>query len=130
MIWYPSVDDIICLNILVLDMTDDKHPHRLLGSREAIQVIIDKVRKGENRGLTYQAALLMKELAGQHVFDGANHRTAYAAARSFLLRNGRQLRIKRWTEAYPFIKSVETRSIEEIKRWIEHGQEEDVPREP
>jgi len=126
MVWYPSVDDIICLNILVLDMTGDKHPYKLLGSREGIHAIIERVRREESKGPIYQAALLMKELVNRHPFDGANHRTAYAAAKSFLVRNGKRLQVKRWEDAYPFIRNVETCSIEKIQRWIERGQEEDL----
>jgi prophage maintenance system killer protein len=126
MVWYPSVDDIICLNVLALDLSDDKHPHKLLGVSEGIQAILDKVIREEARGLTYQAALLMKELVMLHPFAGGNHRTAYAAAKSFLRRNGRRLRIDRFSKAYPFIKDLENRSVGEIQDWIEHGGQHDA----
>jgi len=129
MVWYPSVDDVVCLNILVLDMTGDRHPHRLLGSREGIKAIVEKAKQQDGKGLTYQAAVLLKELAGHHPFAGGNHRTAYVVAKSFLLRNGGRLRVGDWKRAYPFIKDVESRTIEEIRRWIELGQEEDLRRE-
>jgi len=129
LVWYPSVDDIVCLNILALDMTGDRHPHKLLGSRKGIKSIIDAVRQEEDRGLAYQAAVLMKRLTGKHAFAGGNHRTAYLTAKSFIVRNGRRFRIDNFEEAYPFIKNLETTSIEEIKRWIEHG-EESLPRQP
>ena len=123
MVWYPTVDDVTCLNWIVLEMSRDKHPHKLLGSLEGIEAIIEKVECEEDKGLIYQAALLMKSLAGPHIFDGANHRTAYAVAKSFLKRNGRCFRVNTLKKAYPFIKNVETRSIDEIERWIEHGEE-------
>jgi len=122
MVWYPSVDDIVCLNILVLEMTGNRHPHRLLGSREGLQAVIEEVRREEARGLTYQAALLMKELAGLHAFAGGNHRTAYATAKSFLLRNGRHIRVKDFLDAYLFVKNIEYRSLDEIQQWIEQGE--------
>jgi len=50
MIWYPSIDDVIDVNIDCLDLTRDRHPHELRGSREGIQAIIDKVRRNENKG--------------------------------------------------------------------------------
>ncbi len=83
---------------------------------------MDKVVREEEKGLTYQAALLMKELVLYHPFASGNHRTAYAAAKSFLRRNGKRLRIERFREAYPFIKDLERRSIEEIQEWIERGE--------
>ena len=116
------MDDIVCLNILVLEMTGNRHPHRLLGSREGLQAVIEEVRREEARGLTYQAALLMKELAGLHAFAGGNHRTAYATAKSFLLRNGRHIRVKDFLDAYLFVKNIEYRSLDEIQQWIEQGE--------
>ncbi len=121
MVWYPTADDVICANIEVLDLTGDKHPHKILGSREGIQAVIDRVNR-EGGGLTHQAALLMRELVSIHAFDGANHRTAYIVAKTFLLRNGGRFRIDGLDVAYPFIKNIENKTIEEIQRWIEHGQ--------
>jgi prophage maintenance system killer protein len=76
MTWYPSVEDVIDANITVLDVGADKHPHKLLVVPESIQSVIDRVVEAESKGLTYQAALLMKELVNLHAFDGGNHRTA------------------------------------------------------
>ncbi len=118
---YPSVDDVIDMNIFALDLSGDKHPHKLLGSRERIQAIIQKVKTEEIKGLTYQAALLMKELVSAHIFDGGNHRTAYGIAKMFLRRNGRRLRVLNWGDGYAFIKDLRSKPIEEIREWIEHG---------
>lgn len=52
MVWYPEVEDVVCVNIEVLDLTNDRHPHKLLGSRRGIQIIIDKVKNREESGLT------------------------------------------------------------------------------
>jgi prophage maintenance system killer protein len=95
MVWYPSVDDIICANEIALDLTSDKHPSRLRRSRDSIQVLIDRVISEEAKGLNYQAALLLWGLADLHAFDGGNHRTAYVSAKTFLFKNGKRLR------AYP-----------------------------
>jgi len=121
MVWYPTVDDVICSNEIALDLTSDKHPSKLLRSRDSIRALIDRIVSEEAKGLTYQAALLMKGLADLHAFDGGNHRTAYLSAKTFLFMNGVKLRIGRWETAYPFIKNIESRPIEEIQRWIEHG---------
>jgi len=94
----------------------------MLGSREGLQAVIDKVRREEARGLTHQAALLMKELAGLHAFAGGNHRTAYATAKSFLLRNRRHIRIKDFLDAYSFVKNIEYRGLNEIQQWIEREE--------
>jgi len=121
MVWYPSVEDIICLNMLALDLSDDKHPHKLLVSPKGIQAILNKVIREEEKGLTYQAALLMKELVLYHPFASGNHRTAYGVAMSFLRRNGKRLKIERFREAYSFVKDLERRTVQEIQEWIERG---------
>jgi prophage maintenance system killer protein len=78
----------------------------------------------ERKGLTYQAAWLMKELVNLHAFDGANHRTAYLVAKIFLRRNGRTLRVARLDDACLFISQLETKTVELIQEWIEHGETE------
>jgi hypothetical protein len=94
-VWYPSVDDIADINITALDIGRDKHPHRLLYPRSGVQAVIDRVRASEDRGLNYQAALMIKELARSHLFAGGNHRTAYLVAKCFLRRNGKRFKVAR-----------------------------------
>jgi len=125
MIWYPSIDDVIDVNIDCLDLTRDRHPHKLRGSREGIQAIIDKVRQNENKGLSCQAALLMKKLVEYHPFDGANHRTAYIVAKMFLRRNGKRMRVAKLETAYPFIRNLGNKTLEEVQGWIENGTSEE-----
>jgi len=121
LIWYPSVDDVIDANILSLDLSGDKHNPKLLGSRKGIQAVLEEVKAAEEKGLTYQAALLMKRLVYRHFFDSGNHRTAYALAKMFLRRNGRHLRITRFEQSYEFIRRIGVEEIEEIQEWVEHG---------
>jgi prophage maintenance system killer protein len=108
---------------MVLDLTADRHPSKLVRSRNAIQEVIDDVKGSESKGLTYQAAQLMLALAKLHAFAGANHRTAYSVTKVFLRRNGKQLRGGTLKNAYPFIKNLGNKSIYEVQRWIEHGEE-------
>lgn len=122
LVGYPSVDDVIDANILSLDLSRDKHPPRLLGSREGIQAILNEAKAAEERGLSYQAALLMKRLVYRQFFDGGNHRTAYAIAKMFLRRNGRSLSVARFEQAYQFIRGIDGKDIDEIQQWIEHGR--------
>jgi len=121
MTWYPSVDDVIYANFTVLALGEDKHPHKLLRSRRSIQAVIDRLVQTERLGVKYQAAQLMKELVNLHAFAGGNHRTAFVAVCLFLRQNGAQMRVERFSDAYDFIRDVETKSIEEIQEWIEHG---------
>jgi|SRR5208282_3224464 len=121
MVWYPSVDDAIDMNINALDLTGDKHPHKMLGTKERIEAFFNKVKAEESKGVFYQAALMMKEFANGQVFAGANHRTGYGLAKMFLRRNDRKFRVNDFNAAYPFIRDIGNKGIDEIKEWIEHG---------
>jgi prophage maintenance system killer protein len=79
------------------------------------------VAQAESKGLTYQAAMLMKELAELHAFDGGNHRTAFVVTVLFLRQNGKRMKIGRFGDAYAFIRDLESKSIEQIQEWIERG---------
>jgi len=124
MTWYPSVEDIIDANITVLDISVNKHPHKLLVAPQAIQSVIDRVIEVEKKGLMCQAAYLMKGLVNLHAFAGGNHRTAYLVAKMFLRRNGKRLTVDRLDTAYLFISQIETKTVEQVQDWIEHGEGE------
>jgi prophage maintenance system killer protein len=125
MVWYPSVDDLIDINIMCLDLTRDKHPHKLRGSRKGLQSVLEAMAREEPRGLTFQAAFFMLKIAQIQFFDGANHRTGYIAAKMFLRRNGKRFRVEQWEAAYPFINNIETKTLEDIQKWIENGTTEE-----
>jgi len=121
MVWYPSVDDVIDVNVGVVDATRDKHPHRLLMSPLAIDSVLKRVRELELEGLMRQGAELMRALVVLHPFAGANHRTAYIVVKLFLRRNGRRPRIARLEDAYAFIGDIRRKRVEEIEEWLKHG---------
>lgn len=125
MVWYPSVDDVIDANITALELSGDRHPPKLRRSRKAIEALIEEVKSEEARSLTYQAAKLMRGLVHLHAFDSGNHRTAYAVAKMLLRRNGRHFRVEKLEQAYPFIKNIRNKTIEEVKEWIERGTAEE-----
>lgn len=121
MVWYPSIEDVVHANIAGLSFGGDRHPHELLRSRTAIQVVIERTRELESRGITFQAAFLMKELVRLHAFAGGNHRAAFLVALFFLRQNGRRLRVEDFKQAHSFISEIECRNIEEIQEWIMNG---------
>ena len=113
------------MNIMALHFSGDKHPHKMRSSRKAIQALLEKIRAGESKGLIYQAALLMKELVGAHIFDGGNHRTAYGVGKMFLRRNAKRFRVTDFKNEYSFIKNLGNKTLEEIQKWIRHGTDEE-----
>ncbi len=125
MVWYPTVNDLVFTNIMCLDLTADRHPHKLIGSVEGLQAIVDEVRAHEANGPIHQSAILMQRLVKYHPFEGGNHRTAYTVAKLFLKQNGRRFHVDRFETAYPFIKGITSKTLDEIQRWIEHGTAEE-----
>jgi prophage maintenance system killer protein len=118
MVWYPTPDDIILLDRLALRESRDKHPFKLLGTREGLQSMIDRIKEVERMGLSFQAARFMKDILLLHAFDGGNHRTAYMTAYNFLKMNGMEIRVVKRTIAEPFVKSLPEKSYEQIQTWI------------
>jgi prophage maintenance system killer protein len=108
-------------NFIALSLGNDKHPHRMRRSAESVQAVLDRVKEAEGKGLTYQAAMLLKEVVRLHAFQSGNHRTGFLVACLFLMRNGRRMRIERFGDAYAFIRDIETESIEQIQEWVESG---------
>jgi death-on-curing family protein len=121
MIRYPTVDELIETNKIVLRVTRDKKPHRLLAMREGIQAKIDETRGFEHLGITYQAAYLMKSLVASHPFDGANHRTAYLATLFFLTQNGKSLQKENPLDVEAFMAEIGQKSVGVIQKWIEEN---------
>ena len=70
MVRYHSVDDVIDMNINALDLSGDKHPSKMLGSVAGIRAILEKIKAEESKGLTYQAAVIMRELVRAPIFWG------------------------------------------------------------
>jgi len=123
MTWYPSVDTVIRANKRALAEGGDRHPHKLIRSRQAIQTVIDETRMMGRAGLIGQAAHLMLKLVLLHAFAGGNHRTAYLVVKMFLRNNGKRLEIESYEDAYSFITHLENKTLEEIQEWIGHGTE-------
>jgi len=91
---YPSVDQIVEYNVLVLNVIKVKKadaPHVL--SREKLAHAIAECRKTDG-GLYKKAAVLMRALVKAHAFASGNRRTAFVAAKGFVLANNGRFAIK------------------------------------
>lgn len=85
---YPSVEEIIEFNILVLGLLKVKKAdkHNVL-SRQKIVVSLEKCGKAAG-DIYLKGALLMRSLASAHAFASGNRRTAFVVAKDFVVRNG------------------------------------------
>ena len=116
---YPSTVDVIEANKIALQLTLDKHPHKLIRSAAGIQHLIDEIRKDEAKGLTYQAARFIKQFTVEHFFGGANHRTAYLITLQFLTQNGMRLKTEQPKAVDEFMNEIGAKEIEKVQEWIE-----------
>jgi prophage maintenance system killer protein len=119
MVYYPTATEVIEANKIALNVTRDKHPHKLTGSAKGIQHLIDDIGRDEKKGLTYQAARFLKELVTYHAFDGGNHRTSYLVTLLFLVNNGQAIRSQPARVMDEFIEDVQAKPIEEVHEWIQ-----------
>jgi prophage maintenance system killer protein len=116
MVWYPTVDDVISANKIIV--RKEKHAHRLRRSTKAIQSLIDDIKTRESLGLTYLAARFLKELVHLHAFDGGNHRTAYAITNLFLIQNGIRVRTVPPAISYKFVRTIQAKDVNEVQAWM------------
>jgi len=121
---YPSAEEIIGFNALVLDAIKAKKsdaPKTL--SKQKINDAIEACEKSE--GDVYsKAAVLMSGLVRVHAFASGNRRTAFVAAKSFVIANKGEFKVKDEPEQAKVLLGIREGyySLDEIKEWIQHGK--------
>ena len=121
---YPSPERIIEYNLLALELIKVKKadsPKVLSMSR--IREIIEECENKEGDVFDKSVALLTG-LVRKHPFASGNRRTAFIAAKDFVLRNHSRFGIKDDPEYAKVMRGVREHyySDEEIKEWIKHGK--------
>jgi death-on-curing family protein len=121
---YPSVEKIAEFNLLALALIKVKKgdAHQVL-SHSRIKGAIEECQNTE--GDVYKKAVaLLKALVKRHPFASGNRRTAFIAAKSFVLSNGGSFRIAddpHYARAMQGIRE-DYYADEEIMEWIRHGK--------
>ena len=123
-ITYPSVDDIIEFNALMLSIIRVKKAdqHKVLSEGK----IADCIEEAEDcEGDLYdKAAVLMFMLVKNHPFASGNRRTAFVTAKEFILKNKGKFKIPDDPLYARVMIGIRERyySTEEIKEWIKNGK--------
>ena len=121
---YPSVEEIEEFNILVLSIIKVKKADKpQVLSHSKIREAIAECEDAE--GNVYaKAATLMKGLVKKHAFASGNRRTAFVAAKSFVLANGGSFRIADDPTYARVMQGIreDYHTDAEIMEWIEHGK--------
>ena len=124
MVSYPSVDEIIELNLLALTVIKvKKADSQKVLSKSKLHEIVEgcKNREGD---IFDKAVVLLKGIVQKHAFASGNRRTALVVTKHFLTTNGHKLNIP----GNPANARVMTGIREhyytdaEIKGWIQHGK--------
>jgi len=121
---YPSVERIVEFNLLALTLIKMKKgdAHQVL-SHSKIREAIEGCRN-EDGDLYKKAVALLKALVQKHAFASGNRRTAFIAAKSFVLSNGGSFKIAddpHYARAMQGIRE-DYYSDEELMEWIKHGK--------
>ncbi|MFH1649656.1 MAG: Fic family protein [Candidatus Woesearchaeota archaeon] len=122
--WYPSVDEIVALNSFVLRRIVVKRADspRLLSYTKLVSVI-ESVQN--TKGSVYaKAAVLLLGLVQAHVFASGNRRTALAAVKEFVVRNGGQFAVENVPKEASTLVGIREGfyTLEDISAWLKHGK--------
>ncbi len=121
---YPSVEKIIELNILALNLIVAKKADR--AEVKSRQKIIEAINETENKaGDIYDKAMVLaKGLIQKHAFASGNRRTAFLAAKYFLLENKQKFGPKDDASQSKVMLGIREHyySDQEIKEWLKDGK--------
>lgn len=120
---YPRVDDIITLNILTLGLYPVKRRdrHEVL-SEARIRDVLEQVKSARG-GVYDKAAVLLAGLVRAHAFASGNRRTAFVAAKRFVLDHNAKVKISDDPLNARVLLGIREGyySHDEIREWIENG---------
>jgi len=127
---YPAEDDIISLNLLALSIIPAKKSDKAeVLSKAKITSALDACKNFDG-DIYSKAAVMLTSLVRAHAFASGNRRTAFLAAKEFLLNNGAKFSIKDDPHHSRVLLGVREGfySIDELKEWIQHGKIRDFKR--
>ena len=123
-ITYPSVEQIIEFNVLVLELIKAKKADRAeVKSKIKILHAIEACK--EDIGNIYKkAAVLLLELVRMHPFASGNRRTAFIVTKDFLLENNAIFMVPNDASNARILLGVREGfyTSEEIADWLKHGK--------
>jgi death-on-curing protein len=115
MVNHLTVDNLIDLNRVLISQFGDGPSG--VKDKGTLEFIIDKAEMAKN--LQKEAAILLYEINTKHPFWGGNKRTAFEAAKIFLLSNNIRLKVI-FEEAVEFVTEMAKgkRSYQQTVEWI------------
>ncbi len=120
---YLSEEDVIAFNRVALDVLRVKKADRPeLRSRQKLGAALEACRSHEG-SVHEKAAVLLSRLVKAHAFASGNRRTAFLAAKEFVLANGGRFAVPDDAKNAKTLQGIreDFYTVEEISRWIEDG---------
>jgi death-on-curing family protein len=121
---YPSPERIVEYNILALELIKVRKADRpKVLNLPALRSVLDDCESAQ--GDVYdKAVVLLRGLVQKHPFASGNRRTAFIAAKDFLLRNNAKFGVKDDPGYARVMQGIRENfySEDEIKEWIKHGK--------
>ena len=124
MVKYPSVEKIIELNLLALSMIRAKKADQAcVLSRGKLSQALEESKNFEG-DIYDKAVILLKGIVQKHAFASGNRRTAFLAAKYFLMANKAAINVEDKPENARVLLGIREGyySGEEIKEWIKNGK--------
>jgi death-on-curing family protein len=120
---YPTVDEMIEFNIMVLNVIKTKKADKSeILSYSKIKDIVEGCKKAQG-DIYDKAAYLMKQIVGQHAFASGNRRTAFIVTKFFLSANHEPFTISDNPDYARIMVGIREKyyTDAEIKNWIKNG---------
>ena len=121
---YLSVEKIIELNVLAINLIKVKKAYKAeVKSRQKITDSINETT-GKQGDIYDKAVVLAKGLIQKHAFASGNRRTAFLAAKYFLIENSQKFGPKDDANQSKVMLGIREQyySDEEIKGWLKNGK--------
>ena len=126
-IWYPSIEYINEVHEVVIEENPSKVPGERVTPESRLLSVLRDARS--ILGIYKKAAVLMKRIASEHVYEDGNTTTAILVTIDFVENNGKEFKPEDRTITGKVANNHGLYSVEEIVHWIETGDinEEKLP---
>ncbi|PSG99211.1 MAG: hypothetical protein BRC29_03740 [Nanohaloarchaea archaeon SW_7_43_1] len=118
--WYPAVEDIEKVHDDVLEQNPEKYPGTRVSPLTRIPEVITEARN--TPGHYKSAAVLLKRIASEHVFEDGNTTTAILIAKKFLERNNKEFKPNDHKLTGKVANNHGLYSVEEIAHYFKTGE--------
>lgn len=119
-VWYPSVEDIENIHQQVIRKNPSKYSGDRVNPASRLRPVLRDVRT--TPGFYKKAAVLVKRISSEHVFEDRNTTTAILVAKKFLERNNKSFKSQDQQTIGKVANNHGLFTIEELAHYFETGE--------